>query len=174
MQWFPTYYAASFYEDIVQAGLFGIFDAIRHYNLEEKTVFSTFAMHYIKGAIKQTIMEETNKTSYHFSRLGRIIKDAQTKLKNSGIAHPTRDQIVAETGLSYLVINNAKSHKRVYPKTKQEKTIAGYPSREKMIECAKAHYPDGMIEILLTTFGIEKIEDATNEQLASVWNKYGK
>lgn len=76
--------------------------------------------------------------------------------------------------INHLVINNAKSHKRVYPKTKQEKTIAGYPSREKMIECAKTHYPDGMIEVLLTTFGIEKIEDATNEQLASVWNKYGK
>lgn len=106
-QWFPTYYSASFFEDIVQAGLFGIFDAIRHYDLNGKTVFSTFATHYIKGAITQTIMEETNKTSYHFSRLGRIIREAETKLKNSGIAHPTREQIAAETGLSYLVINNA-------------------------------------------------------------------
>ena len=50
---------------------------------------------------------ETNKTSYHFSRLGRIIREAETKLKNSGIAHPTREQIAAETGISYLVINNA-------------------------------------------------------------------
>ena len=78
--------------------------------------------------------------------------------------------------INHLVIYNKRTHKKVYPKdkAKQEKTIAGYPSREKMIECAKTHYPDGMIEILLTTFGIEKIEDATNEQLASVWNKYGK
>ncbi|MBR4406028.1 MAG: DUF1071 domain-containing protein [Bacteroidaceae bacterium] len=54
------------------------------------------------------------------------------------------------------------------------KTIAGYPSREKMIECAKAHYPEDMIQILLESFGVDKIEDATDAQLASVWNKYGK
>ena len=76
--------------------------------------------------------------------------------------------------INHLVINNAKSHKRVYPKTKQEKTIAGYPSRDVMIECAKAHYPKDMIQILLDSFGVDKIEDASDAQLASVWNKYGK
>ncbi len=76
--------------------------------------------------------------------------------------------------INHLVINNTKTHKRVYPKQKTEKTITGYPSRDVMIECAKAHYPDDMIVILLETFGIDKIEDASDAQLASVWNKYGK
>ena len=184
-QWFPTYYAASFYEDIVQAGLFGIFDAIRHYNLEEKTVFSTFAMHYIKGAIKQTIMEETNKTSYHFSRLGRIIKDAQTKLKNSGIAHPTRDQIAAETGLSYLVINNAIAANNIGD-TLHIDDVAEYLSsgenvehdveqRELRVALLKAinHLPREHRLIIEYSFGLATGKTYTDPQIARILHEMG-
>ena len=106
-RWYPSYYSSSFFEDIVQAGLFGIFEALRRYSFEEKSAFSTFATHYIKGAISQTIREETNKTSFHFSRMVHIIKAAEEKLKNEGISYPTREQLAAETGLSVLVINNS-------------------------------------------------------------------
>ena len=106
-RWYPCYYSSSFFEDIVQAGLFGIFEALRHYSLDVKTAFSTFATHYIKGSISQTICEETNKTSPHFTRMGRIIKEAEEKLKGEGVKEPTREQIAAETGLSFFVIDNA-------------------------------------------------------------------
>ncbi len=106
-RWYPCYYSSSFFEDIVQAGLFGIFDALRHYSLDVKTAFSTFATHYIKGSISQTISEETNKTSSHFSRMARIIREAEERLISEGISNPSREQIAAETGLSFLVINNA-------------------------------------------------------------------
>lgn len=78
--------------------------------------------------------------------------------------------------ISYLTIFNKRTDKKVYsfPKGEKKQTIAGYPSREEMIECANLHYPGGMIAILLETFQIERIEDATDAQLASVWNKYGK
>lgn len=77
--------------------------------------------------------------------------------------------------INHLVIYNSKTHKKVYSYPKAEKKgIAGYPPREKMLECAKVHYPGDMIQILLDTFGIEDIEKASDEQLASVWNKYGK
>lgn len=39
--------------------------------------------------------------------MGRIIKEAEEKLKNEGVREPTREQIAAETGLSFFVINNA-------------------------------------------------------------------
>lgn len=58
--------------------------------------------------------------------------------------------------------------------TKAKPPINGYPSRDEMLACAKEHYPGDLMAILTETFQIEKIEDATNEQLASVWNKYGK
>ena len=60
------------------------------------------------------------------------------------------------------------------PAAKSKPPIKGYPTREVMIECAKSHYPGDMIQILLNTFGVDDIESASNEQLASVWNKYGK
>ena len=87
-----------------------------------------------------------------------------------------------QTGnITYLTLFNKRTEKKVFSysagktkKEKEESSIAGYPSRDVMIECAKAHYPKDMIQILLDSFGVDKIEDASDAQLASVWNKYGK
>ena len=85
--------------------------------------------------------------------------------------------------INYLTIFNKRTGKKVFSltekietskKVEKKQTINGYPSRDEMLACAHAHYPGDMIAILTETFQIEKIEDATNEQLASVWNKYGK
>lgn len=78
--------------------------------------------------------------------------------------------------ISYLTIFNKRTDKKVYSYStgKKETPIKGYPSRDVMVKCARDHYPDDLISVLLETFGIEKIEDATDAQLASVWNKYGK
>lgn len=78
--------------------------------------------------------------------------------------------------INYLTIFNKRTGKKVYSLTEKvtnTKTIKGYPSRDEMIACAQDHYPGDLITVLLQTFGIEKIEDATDAQLASVWNKYG-
>lgn len=78
--------------------------------------------------------------------------------------------------ISYLTIFNKRTDKKVYSYStgKKETPIKGYPSRDVMVKCARNHYPGDLISVLLETFGIEKIEDATDAQLASVWNKYGK
>ena len=78
--------------------------------------------------------------------------------------------------ISYLTIFNKRSDKKVYSYStgKKETPIKGYPSRDVMVKCVQDHYPGELIGVLLETFGIEKIEDATDVQLASVWNKYGK
>ncbi len=78
--------------------------------------------------------------------------------------------------ISYLTIFNKRTDKKVYSYSigKKETPIKGYPSRDVMVKCARDHYPGDLISVLLETFGIEQIEDATDAQLASVWNKYGK
>lgn len=78
--------------------------------------------------------------------------------------------------ISYLTIFNKRSDKKVYSYStgKKETPIKGYPSRDVMVKCVQDHYPGELIGVLLETFDIEKIEDATDVQLASVWNKYGK
>ena len=50
-----------------------------------------------------------------------------------------------------------------------------YPSRLEMLDVIRKHYPDGAVmNALCDTFKIKKIEDATDEQLIAVYNKYAK
>lgn len=78
-------------------------------------------------------------------------------------------------GINYLTIFNKRTKKKVYSFPQNEnKSINGYPPRSEMMKVVSQHYPDDMIQILLESFGIEKIEDATDAQLAAVWNKYKK
>ena len=73
--------------------------------------------------------------------------------------------------INRLVIYNKNRKRKVFSLGSE---IAGYPSREEMIEVAKAHYPALKMDVLLESFGIDKIEDASTEQLAAVYNKYKK
>jgi hypothetical protein len=59
--------------------------------------------------------------------------------------------------------------------TEKAQVQGAYPSREVMLECAKAHYPNGSksLEALLKTFKVDTIEKASTAQLMVVWNKYG-
>ena len=48
-----------------------------------------------------------------------------------------------------------------------------YPSRLQMLDVIRQHYPDGeVMNNLCKTFKINRIEDATDEQLIAVYNKY--
>lgn len=48
-----------------------------------------------------------------------------------------------------------------------------YPSRLRMLDVIRQHYPDGeVMNNLCKTFKINRIEDATDEQLIAVYNKY--
>ena len=48
-----------------------------------------------------------------------------------------------------------------------------YPSRLQMLDVIRQHYPDGeVMNKLCETFKIKRIEDATDEQLIAVYNKY--
>ena len=48
-----------------------------------------------------------------------------------------------------------------------------YPSRLQMLDVIRQHYPEGeVMNNLCKTFKINRIEDATDEQLIAVYNKY--
>lgn len=101
---------------------------------------------------------------------------------------------------SYEEVGNAIENQNKKPEKKEEKEVkpipqmqeepkapeqemtaekaqaqGAYPSREAMLECAKAHYPNGSksLEALLKTFKVDAIEKASTAQLMVVWNKYG-
>lgn len=56
-----------------------------------------------------------------------------------------------------------------------EEPKEAFPSRSKMISCAKKHYPKGseQLDSLLELWKVKDIEDATNAQLMAIWSRYG-
>lgn len=58
----------------------------------------------------------------------------------------------------------------------QQSKAEGYPSKANMIKEIAKKYPDGSenLTALLTTFGVAKLEDATDAQIQAVYNKVKK
>ena len=73
---------------------------------------------------------------------------------------------------SYEEVANAMKNQEKEPK----KEPSGYPSRAKMLEIAKKHYPEGSdtLKDLLKAFdNAESIDKLTDNQLKAVYAKYG-
>lgn len=56
-----------------------------------------------------------------------------------------------------------------------EEQKEAFPSRAKMLACAKKHYPKDSEQLasLLELWKVKNIEDATNAQLMAIWSRYG-
>lgn len=73
---------------------------------------------------------------------------------------------------SYEEVSNAIEQQENKKITKFE----GFPSREKLIEIAKSHYPEGSdnLKKLLTSFDdASSIENLTDSQLKAIYSKFG-
>ena len=71
--------------------------------------------------------------------------------------------------INRLSIYNKTRKRQVYSLGSE---LRGYPTRDEMLEVARAHYPDDKMKALIESFGVDQIEDASDEQLAAVYNKY--
>ena len=70
-----------------------------------------------------------------------------------------------------LTIKNSKTKKVVF--TYGISTVKGYPSRDEMLNLARQKYPnDELMQKLLDSFKVEKLEDATDAQLINIWKRY--
>lgn len=89
------------YEDLKQAGMLGLLQAIGKFNPEYGTKFSTFATLRVNGAI----IDEINSMDWTPRKIRSAIKkvmNAQEKMRkeNPG-TNPTIDELMTETGLSF-------------------------------------------------------------------------
>lgn len=80
--------------------------------------------------------------------------------------------------ISHLVIENQKLKRVVFTtdeKPKKSKKDEGFPSRDKMLEIVKKHYPDGSDNLakLLKTFEVASVEECSDNQLKAIYSKYG-
>ena len=72
-------------------------------------------------------------------------------------------------------IDNEKDSDVTNEKKKDEGPREAFPSRSKMLACAKKHYPKDSEQLasLLELWKVKDIEDATNTQLMAIWSRYG-
>lgn len=75
------------YDDLVQAGMMGLFNAAKKYDITKGAKFSTFATYYIIGAIKDELAKHSLfKTSKYYQQMR----------KNNLNANDEADKIVAQ------------------------------------------------------------------------------
>ena len=72
-------------EDLIQAGLMGLYEATKHYDTNKKVLFTTYATYYIVGAIKKEMRNcrliKFSKEMYRlFRKLKRLTQISHWKL----------------------------------------------------------------------------------------------
>lgn len=68
-------------DDLIQAGMMGLLEAIKRYDINYNTKFSTYAIPYILGNIKKeyNIQNSVISSSYYINLIKKVQKDEETK-----------------------------------------------------------------------------------------------
>jgi len=86
-------------EDLVQAGVIGLIDACRNYDISKDAQFSTFAKFRIRGAILDSL-RMLDWGSRTLRRKGRAITASVAKLESKLGRHPMEEEIAAEMDMN--------------------------------------------------------------------------
>ena len=89
------------YEDLVQIGSIGMLKAIRSFDLEKGTVFSTYAVPLIAGEIKRFIRDDgLIKVSRVYKQQGALLMREREKFTNEEGREPRIEELALRCGLS--------------------------------------------------------------------------
>jgi RNA polymerase sigma factor for flagellar operon FliA len=87
------------FEDLVHAGVVGLIEAVRSYDVSKSVPFSAFAKFRIRGAILDSL-RELDWGSRPLRRKGRRMEEAISTLSAKLGRQPEEDEIAAEMGVS--------------------------------------------------------------------------
>ncbi len=85
-------------DDLVHAGILGLFDAATKYNPEKKVVFSSYAKHRIKGAILDSL-RQLDWASRDLRRRHKQVEQITRDLCATLQRQPTEDELAAKMGV---------------------------------------------------------------------------
>jgi RNA polymerase sigma factor for flagellar operon FliA len=85
-------------DDLVHAGILGLFDAATKYNPDKKVVFSSYAKHRIKGAILDSL-RQLDWASRDLRRRHKQVEQITRDLCASLQRQPTEDELAAKMGV---------------------------------------------------------------------------
>ena len=89
------------YEDLIQIGSIGMLKAIRSFDLDKGTVFSTYAVPLIIGEIKRFIRDDgLIKVSRVYKQQGAMLMREREKFTNEMVREPKIEELAQRCGLS--------------------------------------------------------------------------
>ena len=86
-------------DDLINAGVLGLFDAVKKYDGDKKVVFHAYAKHRIKGAILDSLRDmdwATRELRRQQRELENVTRNLTTRLGRP----PEQDEVAAEMGLN--------------------------------------------------------------------------
>jgi len=86
-------------DDLVHAGILGLFDAASKFNPDKQVVFSSYAKHRIKGAILDSL-RQLDWASRDLRRRHKQVEAATHDLAATLQRTPTEDEIAAKLGIN--------------------------------------------------------------------------
>jgi RNA polymerase sigma factor for flagellar operon FliA len=104
-------------DDLIQAGLMGLMDAVERYDNEQGAQFETYATQRIRGAMLDEL-READWASRNVRKAGRQIENAIHILQQRNMRPPSEQEIADEMGLevnSYFeLLNDTRGAQLVY------------------------------------------------------------
>src|SRR6202023_988872 len=85
-------------DDLVHAGILGLFDAANKFNPEKQVVFSSYAKHRIKGAILDSL-RQLDWASRDMRRRHKQVEAATRDLSSTLQRAPTEAEVAAKLGM---------------------------------------------------------------------------
>ncbi len=104
-------------DDLIQAGLMGLMDAVDRFDDEQGALFETYATQRVRGAMLDEL-RDADWVSRNVRRAGRQIENAIHALQQRHQRPPTEQEIATEMGLEinayYELLNGARGAHLIY------------------------------------------------------------
>ena len=102
------------YEELIQVGRIGLYNAYKHYDNNSNTKFSSFAYQYIFGEMYQlSILNKTIKPNKDLLKLNKLIDKTKILLTQKLNHEPSIDEISSYLNIDSLTISNAIKYNEI-------------------------------------------------------------
>ena len=132
-------------DDLIQAGLMGLMDAVSRYDSDQGAHFETYATQRVRGAMLDEL-READWASRNVRRAGRQIESAVHILQQRHHRPPSEQEIADEMGLDihayFDLLNDARGAQLVYYEDLHES------DGDEFLERFADHVQDGPFDVL--------------------------
>ena len=132
-------------DDLVHAGMMGLFDAATKYENDKDVPFALYAKHRIRGSILDSLRQvdwASREARRQYKQIGVVTRDLTAKLGRT----PTQIEIAEAMGLDARKWQTLMIDFRLFGmEAVRPRAAEGDEQREREIPCAKENHPDHVL-----------------------------